>query len=185
MLHVLSVNSLCGNSFALSHVYNICFMYCNLNTLHIYGLPSWLLLLHAKRCSIEISCLGRHGAFWLVNRAYLPMFTGSFCHNVQDSRTTLLGLLEPWRSRLPIVPEKSTTIYHVYGVIFLKTLLLIRICQNFKLPNAKFLIPHGTGPWNSRFLRYRHNRMHHHIDWKKNSCRKVYLETWITYWTYP
>ena len=31
------------------------------------------------------------------------------------------------------------------GVIFLKTLLLVRICQNFKLPNAKFLILHGIG----------------------------------------
>jgi hypothetical protein len=59
------------------------------------------------------------------------------------------------------------------GAIFLKTLLLMRICQNFKFPNAKFLILHGIGSWNCRFLHYGHKSMHHHIDWNKNSCRKV------------
>jgi len=49
------------------------------------------------------------------------------------------------------------------------------LCHNFKLPNAEFLILQSIGSRKYRFLHYGRNSMHHHIDWKKNSCRKVLI----------
>lgn len=76
--------------------------------------------------------IGKRNIFTNVYEKLLPQCAGFKNHSSWAS----------WALKMEAAnrSEKSTTIYHVYGVIFLKTLLLIRISvRTLKFPMQSFL----------------------------------------------
>jgi hypothetical protein len=104
--------------------------------------------------------IGKRSIFTVVYRKLLPQ-CAKFKNHISWGSWTL-------KMEVATCSEKSTTIYHVCMESYCRKLTAYQnLCQNFKLPSAKFLILHGICSWNYRFLHYGHNSMHYHIDWKK------------------
>jgi hypothetical protein len=139
------------------------------------------------------------GCYCVTFQAMQPWKTWSFLIGKGGIFTNVYGKLLPqcagfkndsswasWTLKMEAAncSERSTTILPcVWSHIPEDFIACQNLSQNVKMPNVKFLILHGIGSWNYRFLHYGHNSMHHHTDWKKTHVTK-YLKTWITYWTY-
>jgi len=103
-------------------------------------------LLHVKLCSIESSCLGRHEAFfdWQTKHIY-QCLREAFATMCRFQEPLFLGFLSLEDGGCQSLRKVDNYLPCVWSHIPEDFIAYQNLCQNFKIPNAKFLILHDIG----------------------------------------